>query len=60
MDEVEIKTETGVNVFVSEWDEGGAWIRLGVHNGSLYTSMTREQAEQLLEALKAILEKTEA
>jgi 4-hydroxy-3-methylbut-2-en-1-yl diphosphate synthase IspG/GcpE len=60
MDEVEIKTETGVNVFVSEWDEGGAWIRLGVHNGSLYTSMTREQAEKLMETLKAILEKTEA
>jgi hypothetical protein len=57
MNEVEIKTETGVNVFVSEWDGGGAWIRLGVHSGSLYTSLTREQAERVLVALQAILAK---
>lgn len=57
MNEVEIKTETGVNVFVSAWDDGGAWIRLGVHNGSLYTSLTREQAEKMLETLQAILAK---
>lgn len=57
MTEVEIKTQTGVNVFVSEWDGGGAWIRLGVHSGSLYTSLTRKQAEQLVETLQAILAK---
>ena len=57
MNEVEIKTQTGVNVYLSEWDDGGAWIRLGVHSGSLYTSLTREQAEQLVEKLQAILAK---
>jgi len=57
MTEIEIKTQTGVNVYVSEWDDGGAWIRLGVHNGSLYTSLTREQAEQVLKGLQDILAK---
>jgi hypothetical protein len=57
MNEVEIKTGTGVNVFMSEWDDGGAGIRLGVHSGSLYTSLTREQAEQVLATLQAILAK---
>jgi hypothetical protein len=57
MNEIEIKTQTGVNVYVSEWDGGGAWIRLGVHSGSLYTSLTREQAEKLVETLQAILAK---
>jgi hypothetical protein len=60
MIEVEIKTETGVNVYMSEWDDGGAWIRLGVYSGSMYTSLTREQAEQMLKGLQVILEKTEA
>jgi hypothetical protein len=57
MNEIEIKTQTGVNVYVSEWDGGGAWIRLGVYSGSLYTSLTREQAEKLVETLQAILAK---
>ena len=57
MIEVEIKSQTDVNVFVSEWDEGGAWIRLGVHNGSIYTSLTHKQAEKLVETLQAILAK---
>jgi 4-hydroxy-3-methylbut-2-en-1-yl diphosphate synthase IspG/GcpE len=55
MIEVEIKTETGVNVFVSQWDEGGAWIRLGINGGSLYTALTREEAEKLSGCLQAIL-----
>lgn len=57
MNEVEIKTQHGVNVYVSEWDGGGAWIRLGLQSGSLYTSLTREEAEQLLAGLQSILAK---
>jgi len=57
MTEIEIKTQTGVNVYVSEWDDGGAWIRLGVHSGSMYASLTREQAEQMLKGLQDILAK---
>jgi len=57
MTELEIKTHTGVNVYVSEWDGGGLWIRLGLSNGSIYTSLNREQAEQMLQSLQTILAK---
>jgi len=57
MTEIEITSQTGVNVYVSEWDGGGLWIRLGLSNGSIYTSLNREQAEQMLQTLQAILAK---
>ena len=57
MTEIEIKGQTGVNVYVSEWDDGGLWIRLGFRNGSVYTSLTRKEAEQMLKSLQAILAK---
>ena len=57
MNEVEIKTETGVNVFVSDWDDGGAWIRLGFAQGSVYAALTREEADELSGCLQAILAK---
>ena len=57
MIEVEITTEQNVNVYVSEWDDGGAWVRLGSRSGSMYAPMTRNEAEQLLEGLQAILAK---
>ncbi len=57
MTEIEITSYTGVNVYVSEWDGGGLWIRLGLSNGSIYTSLNREQAEQMLQSLQAILAK---
>jgi hypothetical protein len=57
MTEIEITSQTGVNVYVSEWDDGGLWIRLGLSNGSIYTSLNREQAEQMLQSLQTILAK---
>lgn len=57
MTEIEITSQTGVNVYMSEWDGGGLWIRLGLSNGSIYTSLNREQAEQMLQTLQAILAK---
>lgn len=57
MTEIEIKTQQSVNVYISEWDEGGVWIRLGLQNGSVYTSMNRDQANQMLECLQSILVK---
>jgi hypothetical protein len=58
-DEIEttIYTEDGARVHVSEWDEGGAWISMSVRGGSCYSSLTREQAEELLKGLQAILAK---
>jgi hypothetical protein len=55
MTEIEIKTQSDVNLHVSKWDDGGAWIRMGFRSGSVYTSLTREQAEQMLNCLQAIL-----
>jgi hypothetical protein len=57
MTEIEITSRTGVKVHVSEWTDGGLWIRLGLSNGSIYTSLNREQAEQMLQSLQAILAK---
>lgn len=57
MTEINIKTQNGVNVHVSEWDEGGAWISLGFSNGSAYTALTRDEVKQMLNGLQAILAK---
>jgi hypothetical protein len=57
MKEIEVKSQTGVKVYLSEWDDGGAWIRLGFSNGSVYAALSREQAEQMLNCLQTILAK---
>lgn len=57
MIEINIKAALNVSVHLSEWDEGGAWIRLGSCNGSLYASLTREETEQLAHCLQSILAK---
>lgn len=57
MTAIEIKTQSDVNLHVSEWDDGGVWVRMGFRSGSVYTSLTREEAEQMLECLQAILAK---
>ena len=58
-DEIEtsINTEHGVRVSVSEWDEGGAWMHLQGRNASMSTVLTRDEAQQLLAGLQAILAK---
>ena len=58
-DELEtiIKTADGVKISVSEWDDGGAWINIMLRNGSMYTGLTRAEAEQLILGLQAILAK---
>ena len=58
-DEIEtsINTEHGVRVSVSEWDDGGAWMHLQGRNASMSTVLTRDEAQQLLAGLQAILAK---
>jgi hypothetical protein len=53
--ETTIYTEDNARVHVSEWDEGGAWLSMSVRGGSCYTSLTREQAQELLVGLQNIL-----
>ena len=55
--ETSINTEHGVRVSVSEWDDGGAWMHLQGRNASMSTVLTREEAQQLLAGLQAILAK---
>jgi len=52
-----IYTEDSVRVSVSEWDDGGAWLHLQGRNASMSTVLTREEAQQLLAGLQAILAK---
>jgi len=52
-----IYTKDDSRVSLSEWDDGGAWLKIGVRSGGAYTVLTREEALQLLEGLQAILEK---
>jgi hypothetical protein len=58
-DEIEtsINTEHGVRVSVCEWDDGGAWMHLQGRNASMSTVLTRDEAQQLLAGLQAILAK---
>ena len=54
---VTVYTKDDSRVSLSEWDDGGAWLKIGVRSGSAYTTLTREEAQQLLVGLQAILEK---
>ena len=58
-DEIEtsISTEAGVRVSVNEWDDGGVWLHLSMRSGSAYTALTKDEAQQLLAGLQAILSK---
>ena len=55
--EVTIYTEDESRVSLSEWDDGGAWLKIGVRSGGAYTTLTRDEAKQLLAGLQAILAK---
>jgi hypothetical protein len=55
--ETSVNTEHGVRVSVSEWDEGGAWLHLQGRNASMSSVLTRDEAQQLLAGLQAILAK---
>jgi hypothetical protein len=55
--ETNIYTQDDVRVHVSEWDDGGAWIRLSARHGSMSTPLTREEAQELLHGLQNILAK---
>jgi hypothetical protein len=55
--ETSINTEHGVRVSVSEWDDDGAWLHLQGRNSNMSTVLTRDEAQQLLAGLQAILAK---
>jgi len=55
-----IKHNGGENLFLSAWEDGGIW--LSVHGRSYHvgTSLSREQAKDMLEALTQLLEEVPA
>jgi hypothetical protein len=52
-----IYTESNVRVFVDEWDDGGVWLAIHTERSNLHTPLTRKEAEQMMQALQAILAK---
>lgn len=54
-----IKTEDGVRVSISDFDEG-VWLHLSMRHGTAHATLTRAEAESLLDGLQAILEKETA
>jgi hypothetical protein len=61
MEEIEtiFKTETGIRVSVSEWEDG-AYLHFGYRHGTLGVAMNRTEAEQMLAGLQALLSRESA
>jgi hypothetical protein len=57
MDDIEtiIYTEDDVRISVSSYDKG-AWLNIQRSGASMYASLTRDEAIELVEGLQAILE----
>ena len=55
--EYTIKHNGDQNMFLDSWEDGGVWLSIHGRNHHVGTSLTREQAQAMLEALTAILEK---
>jgi hypothetical protein len=52
-----IRTEDGIRLVATEWDEGGAWLNLRTGRASMSAVLTRAETEQLVAGLQAILAK---
>jgi|TARA_R110000822_G_scaffold54201_2_gene139050 hypothetical protein len=53
--EMVVKTETGLSISVSGWDEGGAWLSILQRHFNFSTALTREEAQKLVAGLQAAL-----
>lgn len=53
--EITIKTTYSDRVNVSDFDDG-VWLSIQVSGGSAYTTLTKEQAKELLEALQTVID----
>lgn len=52
--EFSIPCRDGDRIFVDAYDDG-VWLSMSVRGGSAYTVMSREQAQEVLKALKSVL-----
>lgn len=55
-----ITTEDGVRLYICEWDDGGAWVRMSGDRSSMHAVLTRAEAEAMVAGLLAVLNKPEA
>lgn len=50
-------TQDAVRIHISDWEDGGAWIRISERHGSMSTSLTPEEAQKFIDGLQAVLNK---
>ena len=50
-----IYTEDNVRISVDEWDDGGVWLGFQSRGASMHATLTRAEAQRVLEGLQAIL-----
>ena len=50
-----ISTKRDCRVTVSDWGDGGTWLRIGHPHGDTYTSFTPEETRELISALELAL-----
>ena len=53
MESIRINTNNRTALLVDE-HEGGVWLHMYVANGSMYVSMTKKQAQELIAALQQV------
>jgi hypothetical protein len=56
MDDIIIKTEDGIRISVCEWVSGGVWLHLSSRAGTSHAALTREEAQELFQALLTVLD----
>lgn len=48
-------TQEGVRIAFDQWDENGLWLSLQGQGASMYTTLNRAEAEELLANLQTVL-----
>jgi hypothetical protein len=56
MDDIIITTEDGIRISVSQWDNAGAWLHLSSRSGTTCAVLTRDEAQELFQALLTVLD----
>lgn len=59
MDDIIINTEDGMRISVCQWDNDGAWLHLSSRTGTTYAALTRDEAQELFQALLTVLDAAE-
>lgn len=54
--ETVIHTQDKARIAVSNWDEDKVWVNIMIPNGMANAVLTRQEAQQMLQGLQAILD----